>query len=434
MKKYVTDIKNRLYLKESTIKEKKLVNKISNPIKINTNEEVTNFFGFGSAITESSGYNYQKLSDVSKNNFLNDYFSKNGLNYFYARISIGSNDFSLKSFQYSREKDLSDFTIQKDLEYVVPFLKEILSKKKISLIASPWSAPRMYKSLPILRWGIKLSKKYYDNYCNYLIKYLEEYQKIGINIDYLTMQNEPMARQRWESCVFSLSEQKEFIYNYLLPKLKNTKLLLWDHNKEDLFNIVNYLYQDNSKIAGTCFHYYTGHCFNEIKNIRSNYPNMLLINSEMCTGYAPYNELKWISDAEYYLRDIIGDMNSGINAYLDWNILLDEFGGPGHSKNYVKSASILIDDNYVKSPIYYYLYQISHFLSGNDVILSNSSFSKDLKVVSLKKNNKLIVVIMNDSNKNIEYNLVFNDKYHHDVINNHSIIKSMLSSFAMIFL
>ena len=155
---------------------------------------------------------------------------------------------------------------------------------------------------------------------------------------------------------------------------------------------------------------------------------MLLINSEMCTGYSKYNEIRWIKDAEYYLCDIIGDMNSGVNAYLDWNILLDEKGGPTYKKNYVKSASIRISDNYIKSPIYYYLYHISHFLSGNDQIIESSSYTSNLKVVSLKKDNKLIVVIMNNSNNPMEYNLVYNNKYINDRINRHSIVTYISSN------
>ena len=422
MKKYVTDINNKLYLKESIIKEKSITSDLINTIKVDFNVVITNFLGFGSAITESSGFNYSKLSNDNKKRFLRDYYSKKGLNYYFGRISIGSNDFSLGAFSYSQKRDLSDFNLSNDHKYVIPFLKDILNQKQISLIASPWSPPKMYKRVPLLYFGIGLSKRHYENYSNYLIKYLEEYQRLGINISYLTMQNEPLARQRWESCKFSIPRQKEFIYHYLLPKLKNTKLLLWDHNKDDLFSIVNELYLDNPKIAGTCFHYYTGHNFHELKRVRENYPHMLLINSEMCCSYSPYNENRWISSAEYYLTDIMGDMNSGVNAYLDWNILLDEKGGPTYKKNYVKSASILINDNYVKSPIYYYLYHVSHFLSGNDQIIKNTSYTKDLKVVSLKKGNKLIIVIMNNSNKCIDYNLVCNCKYVHDSINKHSII------------
>ena len=117
---------------------------------------------------------------------------------------------------------------------------------------------------------------------------------------------------------------------------------------------------------------------------REKYPNLLLINTEMCSGYSIYEENKWIKDAEYYLTDIIGDINSGVNAYLDWNILLDENGGPTHSKNYVKSSSVLNNDNYIKSPIYYYIYHISHFLGKDNYILENKCAINDIKIDSDK--------------------------------------------------
>ena len=419
MKKYITDINNGIYIKEEKINKDST--KTNNTIEILDNKKITKFYGFGSAITESSGFNYDKLSIDNKKKFINDYFGKNGLNYNYGRISIGSNDFSLNSFSYAKKTNLSDFNIDQDKKYVIPFLNDILNKKKISLIASPWSPPKMYKRLPILRWGIKLAKKHYEDYSLYLLRFIDEYKKLGIKIDYLTMQNEPMARQRWESCKFTILEQKEFIYNYLMDKLKDTKILLWDHNKDNLFNIINELYIDNDVIAGVAFHYYTGHCFDELKKLREKYPDKLLINSEMCCGYSKYNEKEWLSAAEYYLRDIIGDMNSGVNVYLDWNILLDENGGPTHSKNYVKSASIRVNDAYIKTPIYYYLYHVSHFISNECIIIDNKN-NTNLKVVGFKSKDKLSVILMNNSNQSIEYNLLLKKNNIYDKINAHSII------------
>ena len=419
MKKYITDINNGIYIKEEKINKDST--KTNNTIEILDNKKITRFYGFGSAITESSGFNYDKLSIDNKKKFINDYFGKNGLNYNYGRISIGSNDFSLNSFSYAKKTNLSDFNIDQDKKYVIPFLNDILNKKKISLIASPWSPPKMYKRLPILRWGIKLAKKHYEDYSLYLLRFIDEYKKLGIKIDYLTMQNEPMARQRWESCKFTILEQKEFIYNYLMDKLKDTKILLWDHNKDNLFNIINELHIDNDVIAGVAFHYYTGHCFDELKKLREKYPDKLLINSEMCCGYSKYKEKEWLSAAEYYLRDIIGDMNAGVNAYLDWNILLDEYGGPTHSKNYVKSASIRVNDNYIKTPIYYYLYHVSHFISNECIIIDNKN-NTNLKVVGFKSKDKLSVILMNNSNQSIEYNLLLKKNNIYDKINAHSII------------
>ena len=360
MKKYVTDINKGIYIKEEKVN--KDITKTNNVIEILDNKKITKFYGFGSAITESSGFNYNKLSVDNKIMFINDYFSKDGLNYNYGRLSIGSNDFSLNSFSYAKKPDLSDFNIDQDKKYVIPFLNDILDKKKISLIASPWSPPRMYKRLPILRWGIKLSKKRYEDYSLYLLRFINEYKKLGIKIDYLTMQNEPMARQRWESCKFTISEQKEFIYIYLMDKLKDAKILLWDHNKDNLYNIVNELHIDNDIIA-----------------------------------------------------------NSGVNAYLDWNILLDENGGPTHSKNYVKSASIRVNDEYIKTPIYYYLYHVSHFIGNECTIIENKN-NTNLKVVGFKSKDKLSVILMNNSNQSIEYNLLLKKNNIYDKINAHSII------------
>ena len=428
IKKYTTDINNNIILKEENISYEKRIKKQKNIIEINDKEIVSHFLGFGSAITESSAFNYQKLNDKNKERFINDYYSSRGLNYSFGRISIGSNDFSLSSYQYSYKKDLSDFSIERDRQYIIPMLNDILNKKKISLIASPWSPPRMYKRLPILRWGIKLSKKYFDNYSKYLTIFLKEYKKNDINIDYITMQNEPIARQRWESCVYNINEQKEFIYQYLLPKLNDTKVLLWDHNKDNLFNIVNNLYKENDKIAGVGFHYYTGNCFNEIKKIHEKYPNLLLINTEMCAGFSKYNENNWIKDAEYYLKDIIGDINNGVNAYLDWNILLDEKGGPSHSKNYVKSACIRINNDYIKSPIYYYLYHISHFLGKSNLVLHNKVFIDKIKVLSLKCDNRLTILIMNSSDSCYDYSIKYNDTIINDGIKAHTVLTYTLEN------
>lgn len=418
IKKYVTNNKDNIYIKEELYKKNNI--KTNNIIEINTDKIITKFLGFGSAITESSAYNYHKLSDENKKKFINDYYSSDGLNYNFGRLSIGSNDFSLNSFSYTKKRDLSDFSINHDQKLVIPFIKDILNKKNISLIASPWSPPVIFKKLPILYYGVKLSKKYYDKYSDYLVKWINEYRKDGINIDYLTVQNEPIARQRWESCKFSLSEQKDFIYNHLINKLDDTKILLWDHNKDDLYNTINELYQESDKIAGFAFHYYTGTNFNELDKLHKKYPNKLLINTEMCTSYSPYSE-DWISSAEYYLNDIIGDLNSGVNAYLDWNILLDEKGGPTYKNNPVKSPSIRVNNTYLKSIIYYYIYHISHFINKNSLIIENNHNTK-LKVLTIKNNKEIVIVIMNKTKEDITYNIIFNNNKINDKITNHSII------------
>lgn len=423
MKKIVSDINNNILIKSSNIKLKK-VNKYieNNVIRIYKDEVITKYKGIGGAITPAVAYNYSKLSDDNKNKFIKDYFSNDGLNYNVIRLVIGSCDFSYSTFEYSRKKDLSDFNIDEDMKYIVPMLRDIKKVKDFEIIASPWSSPSMFKDNKRLTIGGKLKKKYYDIYSDYLVRYINEYKNQGFNISYLTIQNEPFATQTWESCVFSLDEQKDFIYNHLIDKLNDTKILLFDHNKEDIFNIFKYLYNDNNKIAGLAMHYYSGKHYNNIRLIRKYYPNTLLVNSESCCGYSKYDEKSWIRDAEIISTEMISDFNNGLNMYLDWNILLDYYGGPNHKKNYCKSPIILNEDNsnYIKSPIYYYLYHISkHNIDSN--IIENSIYN-DLLVLSTIKDNRVVVTILNTSDDIKEYNLIIDNEYISDKINKHSII------------
>ena len=184
------------------------------------------------------GYAYSLLSDEKKRNLIDDYFKD--INYNLCRLSIGSCDFSLSSYSYSRKSDLSDFNIEKDFEYVMPLIKDILKiNPNIKFLASPWSPPRFMKNNKLLSYGCKLLSSYKATYAEYLSKYILAYKNCGIKIDYITIQNEPNAIQSWESCLFSENDEVDFLINYLYPAFhKNnidTKILIYDHNKDKLF-------------------------------------------------------------------------------------------------------------------------------------------------------------------------------------------------------
>ena len=423
MKKIVTNISKDIILKTSDIKLKKVKDYIeNNVIRIYKDEEVCDFLGFGGAITESSAYNYSLLNDDLKKDLIDAYYSDLGLNYDLGRISLGSCDFSLKSYDNASKKDLSDFNLDNDYKYIIPMLKDIYNKKIIDLLASPWTPPRFMKNNKSLIFGGKLKTKYYELYSTYLSKYVNAYKDLGFNVLYLSMQNEPYATQKWESCTFSLEEQKKFIYEHLNNKLDGVNILLHDHNKEDLYNVYKNLYIKDNNVKGICFHWYSGTHYNNLKLIRKYDKDILLINSEMCCGFSPYSS-KWMSDATLYTKDIINSLNSGVNAYLDWNILLDFNGGPNHKNNYCKSPIILNEnkDNFIKTPIYYYLYHLTR-ISENYKIIYNDTYDNDLYILSAKKDNKIIITIYNDSNDNKDYNLIIDNNYLKDSIESKSII------------
>ena len=275
-----------------------------------------------------------------------------------------------------------------------------------------------------LKNGGKLLKKYYDDYVNYLLNFIKTFKEKGIDIKYLTMQNEPMARQSWESCCFTLAEQKDFIYNYLLPRLDNVSVFLWDHNKEDLYNLVNELYRQNEKIMGVAYHWYTGIHATNLRLIHEKYPDLLLMHSEGCCCFSVYNEREWVNDAEMLLVDLISDLNNGMNIYLDWNILLDYHGGPNHQNNFCKSPIILSEDekDFIKTPIYYYFGHISKFIKEGDIINQISLYDNSLYGVVATNDLKTSIIILNSTDVDKEINLVIKDKVVKDTIKAHTIV------------
>ena len=155
IEKYKTSIKENKLLEKSYIKDSNMPDRFESKL-INIYPDVTyeQFMGFGGAITESSGYAYSKLSEDKKKDFINEYYSEQGLNYSLARLPIGSCDFSLKSYSYSNKENLSDFSIEKDKEYILPLLKDAGEKKGLTLFSSIWSPPRFMKTTKMLtlRW------------------------------------------------------------------------------------------------------------------------------------------------------------------------------------------------------------------------------------------------------------------------------------------
>ena len=436
--KYETNFKKQLYFNQTELKAKHFPKRFESQI-INIYPEITyqKMIGFGGAITEAAGFAFSKLPVDKQISLINEYFSKDGLNYSLARLPIGSCDFSIKSYSYAKKRNLSDFSIEKDKQYIIPFLKKAIEKNpKLECLASPWSPPWFMKNTFILVLGGKLRSKYKQKWADYFIKYINSYKNEGINIKYLTIQNEPNAVQIWESCIYNSKEEADFAINYLYPTLNNnnidTKILVWDHNKDrllrraiDEFSVVG----SNEAISGMAFHYYSGDHFQNLKLFKDMYPDKLLIHTEMCTGYSGFKQCDEIPNAELYAHEIIGDLNSGTNGFIDWNIMLDHEGGPNHKDNFCNSPVMLNSDSsdYIKNLTFTYIGQFSKFIRVGAERIAYSSYTDKLEITSFKNlDNSIAIVIMNKYDWNIDYNLCIEDKLIHDTIESHSIITLMI--------
>ena len=247
----------------------------------------------------------------------------------------------------------------------------------------------------------------------------------------MTIQNEPNAKMIWESCLYTTEEEAEMALEYIIPTFKkkqiDTKVFIWDHNKEKLLlRASGILDKDkNNWISGIGCHYYSGDHFENVRLLREKYPEKIILHTEGCTGFSIKRRSRQIPNAEIYAHDIIGDLNAGSNGYIDWNILLDFKGGPNHVLNNCNSPIManIFGNNYKKNATYYYIGHFSKFIERGARRIAYSKYTDKLEVTSFQNpDGKIIVVILNRSNQNEKINLVLNNKIYKDTIYKNSII------------
>lgn len=359
--------------------------------------------GFGGAFTDSSAYNYSLLSDEQKKEVLEDLFGENGLGYTLCRLCIGSSDFALEEYCYVEEGDdeLKSFNIDRDKKYVIPFLKDALryTGNKLRLFASPWSPPAFMKENGTRLHGGKLLVRYYETYAEYIVKFLMAYRAEGIDIWALTPQNEPKAKQTWESCFYGAEDEIAFtkiLKKVLVKHGLDVKILGWDHNKERLFERADQLFSaDTDLFDGVGFHWYSGAHYNAISAVKAKYPEKLVIATEFCkTLTSVVDYVSW-----RYANEILNDLACGADGICEWNLILDEDGGPYHDRISGCDAPIRVNaDSRTarRSETYYDMYMFSHFIREGAVSLYTSSFDEKVQLTAAQNpNGDLVVVVFN---------------------------------------
>ena len=178
-------------------------------------------------------------------------------------------------------------------------------------------------------------------------------------------------------------------------------------------------------IVGMAMHWYSGDYFEEIELTRNRFPDKLLIHTEGCTGYSNFRKSDEVKNAEIYAHDMIGDLNAGVNGFIDWNIVLDNQGGPNHKRNYCNAPIMLNKTNtgYIKNLTYYYLGHFSKFIKPNAIKIGFSRFSTDIEVTGFKNpDNSVVVILLNRNNLNKEFSLNYHGKIFHDNLDSHAIV------------
>lgn len=391
---------------------------------VNPDKTFQTFVGIGGAITDASAEVFAKLTPEKQQEFLNAYFSKDkGIGYTLVRTNMNSCDFSSGSYTYIQEgdKELKTFNIQPDKQFKIPLIKKAMAMigNKASFYISPWSPPAFMKDNKNMLYGGKLLPEYRQAWANYYVKYINALEKEGLPVWGLTIQNEPMAKQIWESCIFTAEEERDFLKNYLGPTLQkaglgNKKITVWDHNRDLLVQRANTILDDpaaNKYVWGIGFHWYESwsggeQMYENVGKVYEQYPTKNLMFTEGCVEKFDAKKYQLWKNGQRYGKSMINDFNNGTVAWTDWNILLDQNGGPNHVKNFC-FAPLHADTTtgeLIYTPSYYFIGHFSKFIEkGAKRVSSSASRSQLLTTSFINGDGKVVTVVMNQSNLTVNY-------------------------------
>ncbi|MFA9397054.1 MAG: glycoside hydrolase family 30 beta sandwich domain-containing protein [Clostridiaceae bacterium] len=376
--------------------------------------------GFGGAFTEAAAVTLSEEKDDVRNEVIRAYFDKeHGLGYNLGRVSIHSSDFSLGNYTYIEEgdKELSTFDLSHEDKWVVPLIKdcEAMSGERLNLLASPWSPPAFMKSNKDMNFGGKLLPEFRKSWAKYYVKFIQEMKKRGILISSISIQNEPEAVQVWDSCEVTAQEEADFIQNFLYPELKQTGLeniniIIWDHNRDNIVKRAN-ITLSNKKVKdyvwGVGYHWYVCDKSENLSVLHALYPDKHILFTEGCVeltntalnSKAVGNPGEW-GHGGIYGRNIIRDFNNYCEGFIDWNLVLNEIGGPNHKQNYCE-APIMINretGKIIYNASYYYIGHFSRYIKpGAHRLLCLNDIEKDIYATAYKNpNGEIVIVVQND--------------------------------------
>ena len=360
---------------------------------------------------------------AQKQKILETYFSPEQMNYGVVRIHMDSCDFSTEMYEaMSDEKDteLKSFDFSRTEKYIIPMLRdaEKAAGRRLKIMLSPWSPPEFMKTNGSRKHGGSLKPEYYGLWAEYICKYILEFQERGFEVERISLQNEPKAVQTWDSCVYTAQEEKKFLKESMYPALKrhgldNIEVFIWDHNKERIFERVREICDDSTKgmVTGAACHWYSGDHFESLSLVRQKYPELKLIVSESCIEFSKFDSDDSEMNAMRLSHEIIGDLNNGVSAFYDWNVVLDEKGGPNHVGNYCLAPFLYDTKEHLLMPqlIQKHFYHFSHYIHEGARRIGFSRYTDALDVTAFKNpDGSIILVLLSRSEKSMPVNIRIN--------------------------
>jgi glucosylceramidase len=382
--------------------------------------------GIGGAITDAAADTFARLAPARQAELLKAYFDpEHGIGYSLLRTTIHSSDFSARSYTYVDDGDssLQSFSVAPDRRARLPMIHAAIRAAggRLTTYASPWSAPAWMKDNGSMLKGGKLKPEMAPVWARYIAKFVKAYEAEGVPLWGLTVQNEPMATQTWESMIYTAEEERDFLKHHLGPTLQaeglgTRRLIVWDHNRDLIVHRANTILGDLEAakyVWGVGFHWYETWAGGEpmhrnVAAVHERWPEVNLLLTEATVERFKREQVSSWAHAERYASQMIEDFNAGAVGWTDWNILLDEHGGPNHVGNFCFAPvhADLRTGELTYTPSFAVLGHFARFIRpGARRVGVVSSRSALLTTAFANPDGKLALVIFNHTSADVNYSV-----------------------------
>lgn len=132
-----------------------------------------------------------------------------------------------------------------------------------------------------------------------------------------------------------------------------------------------------------------------------------MIMSESCLEYRLFDEKNIENVTNRLCHEIIGDLNHGMCAFYDWNLLLDEKGGPNHVENYCH-APFLFDTNtkaLLPQKTQIQFEQFSRNIVPGSVRIASTKYTEQIDAAAYQTpEGKVVVLVLNKGEQPLPVN------------------------------
>jgi glucosylceramidase len=364
--------------------------------------------GFGGSLTDSSASVLAQLSPPERDAAMHQLFDpRTGDGLDFLRQPIGASDF-VTDAAYTfddRPAGATDyrqrhFSIAHDRTAILPLLRQAQRiNPHITVMATPWSPPAWMKTNDSLVGGRLIdTPAIYSSYALYLVKFVQAYQRAGVAVDYLSVQNEPQNRapKGYPGTDMSAA-QEEKVIAVLGPLLRkaglHTKILAYDHNwaehpddiaitpPDEVQDTNNYPQEVLSSaaaryVSGTAYHCYYGDP-SAMTALHNRFPGQDIFFTE-CSGSQSSDPTMTFSDTlKFDARTLeIGATRNWAKSVVNWNLALDPSGGPhvGGCATCTGILTVASDGTVTPNAEYYALGHLSRFVRPGAVRIASTSF------------------------------------------------------------